>query len=860
MAKKVARLFEQFQPSNYQLHLTPDRDAMTFCGAVTVRGKKTGRPSQRLTFHQKGLSITKATLTKHDKKGDVPVVVSRINNQNSLDEVRLHAETMLYPGEYTVTMEFEGQITKPMHGIYPCFFTHDGKEKKLIATQFESHHAREGLPCIDEPEAKATFDLTLTTPKNETVLSNTPAKVERLDGDNVVTTFETTPRMSVYLLAFVYGEMEYKESKTKDGIVVRSYATPDNVKLADHSVDCAVRMLEFFSDYFNTPYPLPKFDQVALPDFAVGAMENWGLVTFREQTLLADPKTSSIESKQTIALVVAHEMSHQWFGNLVTMKWWDDLWLNESFANLMEYVAVDAQFPDWHIWEQFVSYETGSAKRRDSLADVQSIKTNVNHPDEINSIFDPSIVYAKGGSVLHMLMRYVGEAAFREGLTAYFTKHRYGNTVANDLWESLSAASGQDISAFMEDWLKRPGYPVVEVATEPGAKTLKLEQRRFLSDATATAKVSDNKPWQVPLAATHSIQPQTLTKSADVGTVKPAKGPLLLNHDGASYFVPHYSNPAHLQDIVNSLKHHEVSDIDRLLLIDNYTLLQRGGVASTTELLDLLQAYEGEESVTVWGALASSIGEIRRLIEGDDVSETRLDNLVQRLVLPLVENLGWDDKPDDSANTLRLRGTAISIATGAKTQAVINEGSRRFAAFNKPGDLSPSTRTVVYHIAARYGSNEDFDRLYKLHNTIGSADEREELAAGLTGAKATVRHDKLIKLLTSEHVKRQDLLHWFAWLIRNRYSRKAAWQWLTENWGWIENEMSSDKTYSYFARYAGSVFSHSAELKQFMSFFGPKSDAIALQREILLAEAEIKGRIAWRDRNEAAVKTWLKKL
>ncbi len=858
MSKKVVRLCEQFQPENYQLELSLDRKAMTFSGRVATRGKKTGMPSQRLTFHQKELKITAATIIKHDKKGDKELPVNRINNHNSLDEVRLHAEQMIYPGDYTVTMEFEGKITKPMNGIYPCFFKHDGKDKKLIATQFESHHAREAFPCIDEPAAKATFDLTLVTPTDETVLSNTPVKTQKKAGQQQTTSFETTPKMSVYLLAFVVGELGYKESKTKDGTTVRCYATPDNVPLTAYSVEVAVRCLEFFEDYFGVAYPLSKLDMVALPDFSSGAMENWGLVTYRESIMFVDERSSSIESKQQAALVIAHELSHQWFGNLVTMQWWDDLWLNESFANMMEYLAVDALYPEWRIWEQFVSHETAIAKRRDSLADVQPIKSEVRHPDEISSLFDPAIVYAKGGSVLRMLLQYIGEPAFRRGLKMYFDKHAYGNTEADDLWAALSHASGQDIGSFMNGWLRRPGYPVVDVAWQPGDKKIELSQQRFLSDpATADA---DSKPWQVPLAATQTLNASLLTKKTAQTTVTiKGKQPLLVNHNGDSYFLPRYLNKDHLQQIVDGIKEDTVGIIDRLLLLDNYTMLQRGGQASAVDLLELLEGYQNETSESVWGAMAVAIGEIRRLIEGDEVMERKLDGIVQKLVAETADKLSWEDKSTDSSQTLRLRGLTHSMAAGAKSQTIIDEGKQLFAKFKKPSDLSASTRTVIYYIGARYGSLADFQKLLGLYKTTPNADDKDELASALTSAKEPRRYEALIKLLKTDEVRRQDLMHWFVWLLRNRYSRTAAWQWLVSEWPWLEKEFASDKSYGYFARYPGGIFSRPDELKQFKKFFEPKKSIVAMGRDITLAEAEITSRIAWRQRNETAVKAWLKK-
>ncbi len=305
-----------------------------------------------------------------------------------------------------------------MHGLYPCFYEHEGKKKKLLATQFESHHAREVFPCVDEPEAKAIFDLTLTTPKRETVLSNTPIKkssvfrgqesekeksFSKLTTDNrlMKTTFETTPRMSTYLLAFAVGEIHCSESKTQDGITMRTWATVAQPKsFTKFANDEAVKVLEFFTDYFQTPFPLKKLDQIALPDFESAAMENWGLITYREIALLTDPDNRSQSSEQYVAEVVAHEVSHQWFGNLVTMKWWDDLWLNESFASLMMHLALDALHSDWAQWEEYTASDVIFASSRDIFKDVQPVRIDVKHPDEIMTLFDPAIVYAKGGRLL----------------------------------------------------------------------------------------------------------------------------------------------------------------------------------------------------------------------------------------------------------------------------------------------------------------------------------------------------------------------------------------------------------------------------------------------------------------------------
>ena len=855
MTKNVTRLFKQFQPENYSLSLHPSRDNMSFSGQVTISGKKVGRPSSRITFHQKGLKITRAVIIKHDKKGDQSIAVKRINTHDSFNEVRLHSDTQLYAGRYTIELDFNGRITEPMHGIYPCSFKYGGKSKQLIATQFESHHAREAFPCIDEPEAKATFDLTLTTPASETVIANTAVKTQRAQDRNLITSFEQTPRMSTYLLAFVYGELDYLEATTKDNVLVRTYATPDNVSLTKHSLEVAVKALEFFSDYFKTPYPLAKLDMIALPDFSSGAMENWGLVTYREVAMLLDEASGSIESRQYIAMVVAHELSHQWFGNLVTMKWWDDLWLNESFANMMEYRAVDAIHPEWHVWEQFVSSEGASAKRRDSLADVQPIHCTVSHPDQISSLFDPSIVYAKGGTVLYMLMQHIGEPAFRAGLEAYFKKHRYGNTEAADLWNALSDSSYLNVSDFMNGWINKPGYPLVTIDWSPGADTASTQQRRFFSDPRVKSTPTDL--WQVPLASTADVAPQLLKNESEAITVKSPKQNLLLNHDGHSYMLPKYANNKHRLQISQDVSAGRVSTIDRLLLLDDNILLQRGGASSTVELLDMVKAYVDETNENVWGAMAGAIAESRRLIEGNEDSEDRLNQLIIKLVEPLVNQLGWDDRPSDSAATLRLRGLIMSMAAGAKMPQVLEAGAKRFADFEKPSDLNASTRGSVFYIGAKFGNKADFEKLLKLHDESINAEERDELAGALCSVRDPERYKKLLELLTGSTIRRQDLMHWFVWLLRNRYARSDSWNWLTSHWEWIEEQYGSDKSYGYFARYCGNIFSRKNELEDFNKFFEPKKKIVALTRDITLAQQEISSRTLWRERNEVDVFKWL---
>lgn len=855
MPKKVARLFNQFAPENYQIEINIDPEKMLFDGKVTVKGTRTSRPSKRLTFHQKDLKITSASVVRHAKTGDQVIDLTRINNQKSLDEVRLHSNDLITSGDYTVVLDFTGVITKPMNGIYPCYFNHDGKDKKLIATQFESHHAREAFPCIDEPEAKATFDLTISGPKNQTMLSNTPIKQQVNSKNKTITTFETTPKMSSYLLAFVVGDLEYIEAKANNGVTVRCYATPAEKQNLAFSVDVAVKSLEFFENYFNVKYPLKKLDMVALPDFSSGAMENWGLITYRESAMLVNPKSTGVETKQHVALVIAHEMSHQWFGNLVTMRWWDDLWLNESFANMMEYRAIDQIFPEWRIFENFVAHEGFSAKRRDSLKDVQSVHCKVNHPDEISTLFDPSIVYAKGGTLLYMLMNYIGEADFKKGLSEYFNKHKYSNTVAEDLWQSLSTSSGKNISNLMENWLTKPGYPVVEVDWAPESESIGLSQQRFLSsDEDETIDTI----WQVPLASNMQLSESLLTKKQQsIKLNDDIKNALILNSDGKSYFIPAYKNKEHLDNIISDIKAQKVSATDRLLLLDNYNLMQRAGNIPTTELIKLARAYTNEKSENVWGAISLSLSEAWKLIELGSKEDKKLSGIALDICGDLIDELGWEDQTNDSAQTSRLRGIIYSLALSCEDDKIIKQGLKMFRGMKVPADLPSSTRSVIYSCASRYGDGKDFRKLLELYSSNISADEKEEIASSLCSTRDQKQITKLIELLKSGVVRRQNLMSWYAGLLANRYSRKEAWEWLTNNWAWIEEQFASDKSFGYFARITGSVFNKPEELDKFTSFFDDKKDIVALKRDIQLATQEINSRVAWRIRNQDAVRQFL---
>ncbi len=829
-------LLDIFIPTHYDLSLNIDRPTRASSGTVTINGT-VEKDTSHLDFHAKELDISSALVNGKE-----------VTFSQSGDELRLNG-TYHSGEEAVVVLRFTGTMTDTMHGMYPCYYQHDGIAKELVATQFESHHAREVFPCIDEPAAKATFDVTLTTETGVTALSNMPQADQRVENDRLITSFQTTPRMSTYLLAWVVGELEATRGTTKDGIEVAIWSTPAQPTASrDFGLDIAIRVTEFFDDYFGVPYPLPKADHIALPDFSSGAMENWGLITYREVALLVDPAISSIENKQHAAMVIAHELSHQWFGNLVTMQWWNDLWLNESFADMMEYVAIDAIEPDWNVWLEFASYEVIQALRRDSLDGVQSIQTDVNDPDEISSLFDPSIVYAKGGRLLHMLQTYIGPEALKNGLRQYFTDHAYKNTTARDLWDALSKSSGQDIAAVMEPWIQQPGYPVVSVT--PHIEGLSLSQSQFFVGEHAAS----NRLWPIPLASPNKEVPSLMDTKNTIVPVQ-SVSILELNHESPSHYITHYDTtllPAVLSTIEQS------SHIDRLKILVEQSLLAQAETIESAELIPLLAHYENETSEAVWGLIAMIIGELKKFVEPDSKEEAALRSLSGTLAVKQFTRLDWDHKDGESENDTKLRSMVISLMLYSESPVVVEEALRRFHAAPIE-ELNPELRATLLSAAVRYSDdNSVVDSLLAVHASTASSELRQDIAMAITSTKDPAVLSRVLELVKdSRVVRRQDAARWIVWTLRNREGRALTWQWLQDNWSWIEENFGSDKSYDAYPRYVASCLMTKQELEEYHAFFGPLRNVVALKRNIAVGATELEQRVGLIEHQAANVKAAL---
>ena len=828
--KHMNRLFSQFIPEHYtiQWNLSHARDKRRITGTTIIVGQQVVDGTIRL--HAKDLNISRVLV-----------------NQQEVSEFFAKNDELIIPhpgaNQVTIAIEFSLRLTDAMHGIYPCYFKVDGKQRELYATQFESHHAREAFPCIDEPEAKATFDISLVSDQ-PILLSNMPI-VSQQSG---VTTFATTPRMSTYLVAFAAGDLQRATTRTASGVEVNVYATMAQPAASlSWALDHAARTIDFFNEYFGVPYPLPKSDHIALPDFSSGAMENWGLITYREIALLADPATTSISSKQYIATVIAHELSHQWFGNLVTMKWWNNLWLNESFATLMEYLATDALHPEWQQWDEFASNEGVAALRRDCIDGVQPVQVDVSSPAEISALFDGAIVYAKGGRLLRMVQTWIGDDAFRRGLTDYFTKFQYDNTTGDDLWQCLSTASGKDVGALMNTWISQPGYPVVRATLADGKLTLSQEQF-FVGPHQP-----NNRLWPIPLGANDSRIPDILA-DASVAVSYAGSDMLLLNAANTGHFITLYDDELRGR-IMREILAGTLESSVRAQYLNEQLLLMRGGLLPSSTLVDLLSVYKNESDQKVWEIISLALSELKKFVDHDTAAEHMLRTFAADLARTQYTRLGWSAAQGEPEQDTKLRAIVIGCMLYGEDAGAIRQARELYRA-NTLEQLDAELRPLIISAVVRHDQQPHniVRTLLQMYENSASAELRSDIASGVTATRDLGELKHLIRLLTNTRVIRtQDTVHWFVDLLRNREGRELAWKWLRDNWRWIEKIFASDKSHDCFPRYAASLLMTRQQLAEYREFFTPLRNDQSLVRAIDMGLLDLEGKLDLIDRDAPGV-------
>ena len=835
----VKHFIETFVPEHYDLFLDLNRADKSFSGKVTITGEA---KTSKISLHQKDLTVEAVEVAGQARP-------FTLDKDNEALYIELEAA-----GPVLVTITYTGKITNNMTGIYPSYYTVDGVKKEIISTQFESHFAREAFPSVDEPEAKATFDLALKfdQAEGELALSNMP----EIDVENRKATgvwkFETTPRMSSYLLAFAAGDMQGITAKTKNGTLVGVYATKAHPESnLEFALDIAVRCIEFYEEYYGVKYPIPQSLHVALPDFSAGAMENWGLVTYREIYLLVDENSTAL-SRQTVALVVAHELAHQWFGNLVTMKWWDDLWLNESFANMMEYVSVDAIEPSWKIFEDFQTSGAPYALKRDATDGVQSVHVEVKHPDEINTLFDGAIVYAKGSRLMHMLRRWLGDDAFRKGLGAYFEKHQYGNTIGRDLWDALSQSSGRDVAAFMDAWLEQPGYPVVTAKVENDCLIL-TQKQFFIGEHEDKGRL-----WPVPLNSNWQGLPDTLTTERleipnYAALAAQNEGALRLNTENTAHYITDYQGEL-LDALLNNLS--SLDNISKLQIVQERRLLAESGKISYADLLPVISKLANETSYMVVSAVSQVLEGLNRFVDEDSQTEEDYKALLKILSQSNFDRLGFEKQDGESDEDEMVRQLIVGNMIKADDETAKAQASQIFDNYRDNLEKLPAAiRLQVLVNQIKHHESKELTKLYlDLYVASNDGSFKNALSTALSYTKNKETLNELLATWKDKFtVKPQDLSAWYARFLSRDFTQEAVWTWARENWDWIKAALGGDMSFDSFVISPAVVFKTEKRLAEYKSFFEPQLNDMAISRNISMGIKEIAARVELVKREKEAV-------
>jgi len=816
MANSV-HLVEQFQPEHYDIQLDISRETKKINGTVIVQGNAS---ENQLLLNQKFLKIL--TVTEHGQSRDFVTD----------DETELLQVTLNHSGPVSLIISYTTQLTDTMMGIYPSYYEVNGQKTQLVGTQFEATAARQAFPCVDEPAAKATFNLAIKYDEHtgETILSNMP----ELKCEQGIHYFEQTLRMSTYLIAFVFGDLQKKMSTTKSGVQVGIFATKAHQPAElDFALTIATRTITFYEDYFQTPYPLKHSWHVALPDFAMGAMENWGLVTYREELLLLNLANVTFDRKVFVGTVITHELAHQWFGDLVTMAWWDDLWLNESFANMMEYVALDALEPAWGAWNMFQTDDVPMALKRDATDGVQSVHFQVANPAEIESSFDSAIVYAKGARLLTMTRQLIGDQALRAGLKDYFATHQYANAVGADLWSALSQASGQDIAAIMVPWLEQPGYPVLSVILRDNQVRI-TQQQFFIGQG-----VDHGRQWKIPLASNYPEVPALMTQKeiavADYQACRQANGqPLRLNVDNQSHVVVKYDETLMVDILANVVS---LDDTAQRQLLQDLQLLAQGGQISYAELVTLLPRFADSRATTVLTILYDIANSLKRFVTAGSSEEQQLKAYFKKLSTKQVTRLGWQPKKTDTLDDQVVRSMVIRAALYGEDGDAIATAHQLFDKNHAHLiDLPATTRKhILRNEMVHFSQPELFAEFLKGYQEATEASYQKDLGAALLGTSDKKMLAQLATYLRDVNmVKPQDSLFWYSGLLSNPQGEQLAWDWLRENWGWLARTLGGEAQLSYVITLTAETFHTANRLAEFKAFFGPKLQRSGLSRNIMV--------------------------
>jgi aminopeptidase N len=838
-------------PLAYRLDLVPDLETLGFTGAEQIDIDVT-QATDTVTLNANELSFSHVALLGEDG------AAANVTLDAKLQTASFHFPHALAAGHHTLEIAYAGTITPQPRGLYYNDFDSPQGRQRMLVTQFEDTDARDMLPCWDEPSFKATYHLSVVLPKSFAAISNTPIEAEHADGADAKgaalkkVTFGQTPKMSSYLLVLSAGPLERIQTKA-GGADLGVWAVAGKQEQGRYAMNAAAKILPYYNDYFGVKYPLPKMDLIAVPgNFAAGAMENWGGLTFIDNALLFDPATSSPQTRESIFNVVAHEMAHQWSGDLVTMAWWDNTWLNEGFATWMASKATDRFNPDWGIWPN--SRETKErAMEIDARPTTHPIQIKIADESAIGAAFD-SISYLKGAAFIRMLETYLSEPVFRDGMRRYMKAHAYSNSTSADLWAALGAASGKPVAEIAAGFTEQPGIPLIQVATScvKNDRVVTLTQDRFTIHDPSAAKLTWQVPVQIGTVGGHVPRTVLVGDKPETVSLPGCDKPVQANYGDAGYYRVQYDAAA-LQALITGYK--TLPPANRAALVADQWALVEAGRAEPASYLDLTKALTGETERVVWTMVVDALNRIDE-IERNAPDRAQFRRYAISLLHPVLDRLGWNDKPGESSEAVLLRAEMINTLGAFGDEAVIAESRKRFDAFlAKPATLSPNIAGSVITTIGRYADQATWDKLRQLGKAASGTEEKLRYYFALAGAHDPVLIDQTVAIALTDEISNGRVNRFVIHAAQASDDPDRVWADLIANPDPILTKLSEFSRGPFLARVAAS--SSSPEIAAALLALPAATGNSGARYEAERAAEVIQGRVDLRDRLLAPIGSWL---
>lgn len=837
-------------PTNYNLTIEPNFETFKFDGLVKIDLKVNDKDIDSIKLNSLDIDIHSG------KIGEVNATSIKVDKNSQVTEFIFPSGT-LSNDSVTLEINFTGILNDNMAGFYRAKYEDKltGKTKYMATTQMEPTDARRAFPCFDEPNLKASFDITLVSGQSLTHLSNMDVKEEIIKDGKKFTHFNRSPKMSTYLVAFIVAELKFVENKDFR-IPVRVYATPGNEKDGQFAADLTAKTLAFFESSFGIKYPLPKMDNVAVHEFSAGAMENWGLVTYRVVDLLLDKDNSSLDCIQRVAEVVQHELAHQWFGNLVTMDWWEGLWLNEGFATWMSWYSCNEFQPEWKVWEQYVTDTLQHALKLDSLRSSHPIEVPVKRADEINQIFD-AISYSKGASLLRMISKWLGEDIFIKGVSQYLQKFKYGNAKTEDLWNSLAEASGKDVSQVMNIWTKQVGFPVISV--EENGNKITFKQNRYL--ATGDVKPEEDKtlyPVFLALKTKEGVDNALVLNERTKSIELKDNDFLKVNSDHSGIYITTYSD-----ERWNKLgKQGDLLSVeDRTGLVADVSALAASGHTPTTNFFNLISNWKNEQTFVVWEQILNSISSLKStwIFESTEVNDA-LNAFTRNLVQNKLASVGWEFKETDSFATQRLRVSLFSAVCAAREQEAEKRAIEMFDKYTA-GDktaIPALIKPVVFNVASRIGGEANYEKLYQIYLKPISTEEKLAALRALGRFSDSKLLERTFGYISDGTVLLQDIYIPMQGMRTHKEGIIALWSWTQSNWGELVKKLPPGLSMlGSLVTIATSGFSSYESISDIKKFYEDKSTQ-GFDQSLAQSLDSITSKAQWVERDRDVVLNYLK--